>query len=72
MESHARIVGSHFGLSLSAATVLSRAVGHDMTVLADVVGHIATNRRLKLNDTDKPQLLEELLRQKAKDPSQLD
>ncbi|NBW51204.1 MAG: hypothetical protein EBR49_14175 [Betaproteobacteria bacterium] len=72
MESNARIVGSHFGLSLSAATVLSRAVGHDMTVLADVVDHIAPNRRFKLNDTGEPQLLNELLRQKAKDPSQLD
>ena len=58
--------GARFGLL--KATSLSNGLGHDMTVLAEVITHIAPTRKLIIADAE-PELVTEILKRAAKPPT---
>lgn len=57
------------GLAMLTATRISDGLGHDMTILAEVIGHIAPDRKWKMSEQQEPQLLSDILLQAARPPT---
>jgi hypothetical protein len=69
MEGYATVVKATNGISMTIATALSNALGHDMTILAEVFMHIAPTRQLRLPGEDGPRLASDILKQAALPPT---
>jgi hypothetical protein len=68
IEEAAPVLGATMGLSLLTAMRISNGLGHDMTVLAEAIGHIAPGRKWKMAEDQEPRLVSQILMEAAPPP----